>query len=135
MSARATTNIYIVDDDPVQVFLTTRLFALQNNPVRIQSFPDGRKAIDQIEKDLNNPPLLPDIILLDIEMPELNGWGFLDAFIPLKEFYKKTFVIYIVTSSILESDRQIASSYSIVKTLITKPLTKNLIDRIISQEI
>ena len=72
-------------------------------------------------EELQNKPdaLRPDIILLDLNMPILDGWQFLDEF---KQF-NSTAQVYIMSSSNYPEDIQNASNYPLVKGYIVKPLT------------
>src|SRR5690606_1003090 len=108
-------SIMLVDDDFITNFLHSRLIKKLNNSSSIVVTENGEEALEYI--DHHDPP---DIILLDINMPVMNGFEF------LKEFYKKyknkvkTKVI-VLSSSISLKDRTIASSYGV--PFLTKPLS------------
>lgn len=65
---------------------------------------------------------MPDAIYLDIEMPIMNGWEFMDEFLKLPEDIRSKINIFIVTSSISNDDKDKAASYPEIKKYITKPL-------------
>lgn len=75
----------------------------------------------------------PDIIMLDIEMPEMDGWAFMDAFRRLPAAARATTKIYIITSSIANEDIQRASQYPEIINYIPKPVTQKILKRIIGQ--
>jgi CheY-like chemotaxis protein len=74
-----------------------------------------------LAKNCDKPSSLPDVILLDLNMPILDGWQFLDEFVKLP--IKKEIAIFIVTSSIDPSDIEMVKKYDIVKSYIMKPIT------------
>lgn len=87
----------------------------------IISFSNPQVALDILKENCNDPQKLPDVILLDLNMPILDGWQFLDEFILLP--LKKDISIFIVTSSIDPSDIEMAKKYDMVKSYIMKPIT------------
>ena len=74
---------------------------------------------------------MPQIILVDINMPILNGWDFLEAFEKMDADATKNVRVYIYTSSIYYKDIEKAKNYKSVIKLITKPLSQEMIDEII----
>ncbi len=74
---------------------------------------------------------IPDVILLDINMPILDGWQFLDGIITIKVIKKIT--IFIVTSSIDPRDKEKAKSYSNVKNFVVKPITQDKLNDLMAQ--
>ena len=84
---------------------------------------NGKYAIDQL-MDIQrvDPEKLPDYILLDINMPIMNGWEFLDEFKRLNIDPLGKCKIYIISSSVFSNDINKARSYPLVKDFISKPL-------------
>ena len=111
---------YIIDDDKLTVRLMTMLISKNNFCKEIISFYNPKIALDQIKENSENPENLPDVILLDLNMPLLDGWQFLDEFILLS--LKKNISIFIVTSSIDPTDIEMAKKYKMVKSYIMKPI-------------
>jgi CheY-like chemotaxis protein len=112
---------YIIDDDKLSIRLMSMLISKNNFCEEIVSFYNPQTALDQLKNNASNPSQLPDVILLDLNMPVLDGWQFLDEF-ELVDFAKKI-VIFIVSSSIDPSDLEMAKNYPTVKSYIVKPLT------------
>ncbi len=84
-------------------------------------FHDGRQAIDFMVSKSDQPSELPELVLLDINMPNLNGWQFLDELRKVNvSSYRPT--IYIVSSSNDPEDIDTAASYPEIKGYLTKPL-------------
>jgi len=88
--------IYIIDDDPIYKLVTQKLIGKTNLFSEPKEFNNGNEAITYFEATTD----LPDILLLDLEMPEMDGWEFLDEFCKLKKKINKHSTIYIASSSI-----------------------------------
>lgn len=113
--------ICIIDDDTIFVKLTARLLQLGGFSGEFLIFKNGKEALDYIKPKLLTLEPLPDLILLDINMPIMDGWEFLDNLqsVPNSE----TLNINMVSSSIAPSDIQKAESYQLVKNFLTKPIS------------
>jgi CheY-like chemotaxis protein len=125
--------IYLVDDDAIVRMVATKILRNIEFKNPISGFENGRIAMDTISKkvsengfEFNGEQIL---LLLDINMPILDAWGFLDEFRYLNPEIKKHFLISIITSSIDTSDKVKAFSHPEVSDYITKPLTgKHILD-------
>lgn len=121
----------LVDDDDVFVFLTTKAIEQTNLVDLIKVFGNGLDAINFLKENKNNVDALPEIILLDLSMPIMNGWQFLEEYTKLNPTIGKKITIYICSSSISPDDVTRAKSISEVSDYIIKPITKDkLIDLI-----
>ena len=121
----------IVDDDDISVFLTTKIIEQTNLVDLIKVFGNGLDAINFLKENKNNVDALPDIILLDLNMPIMNGWQFLEEYNKLNPTIGKKITIYICSSSISPDDITRAKTISEVSDYIIKPITKDkLIDLI-----
>lgn len=116
--------IYIVDDDPIHRLLMNKLFARQPMPYQLEFFENGQKAIDALQSAINGEAdkSIPDLILLDIEMPILNGWQFMDNYQSLDEAVKENIDLYMVSSSFSDEDQERVKHYPDVKNYIVKPI-------------
>ena len=121
----------LVDDDDISVFLTTKIIEQTNLVDLIKVFGNGLDAINFLKENKNNVDALPDIILLDLSMPIMNGWQFLEKYNKLNPTIGKKITIYICSSSISPDDITRAKTISEVSDYIIKPITKDkLIDLI-----
>ncbi|WP_367752012.1 response regulator [Flavobacterium sp. WC2430] len=111
----------LIDDDKLSIRLMSMLISKNKFCEEIISFSNPQVALDILKENCNDPQKLPDVILLDLNMPILDGWQFLDEFILLP--LKKDISIFIVTSSIDPSDIEMAKKYDMVKSYIMKPIT------------
>ncbi len=113
---------FVVDDDRIYVYGLTKMMHLHNICKNLLVFNNGEEAIKYITPVINLNEELPDVILLDLNMPVLDGWGFLDEFIKLKPKITKNITIYILTSSIDPADIERAKHYTEVSDFLIKPI-------------
>lgn len=115
--------IVLIDDDPISTFVTEKLILKSAKvPCRFFKYHSAEAALKEIYT------IKPNYLFLDLNMPEMNGWDFLD-------FFKNKPIqtqIYILSSSIDEKDISKAQNYSIVTDYLSKPLIKKYIQSIFS---
>lgn len=111
--------VLLVDDDPVVLFLHQMLVKKSGCAPETLDFKDGRQALDFI---LHNREKAPFLILLDINMPVMDGWEFLEAIQEVGS--KEDFFVAIVSSSINKNDIHKAGEYPQVIDYLEKPLSR-----------
>lgn len=117
--------VLIVDDDPILIMVCTRIMKITGFSEEVASAKEGREGMDYLHKQLQEAPdNLPELILLDINMPVLNGWEFLDEFIALLPKLPVEIPVYMLSSTIDQADFDKAETYSVVKGFYSKPLTR-----------
>ena len=124
-------NILIVDDDLVYRFAATKTIAATGLAEKIVECSDGLDAINFLKENMQQPPNLPDIIFLDINMPTMDGWEFLKAFESVVSEFPKTIHIYMVTSSIDKNDIERSKEFSTVSDYLVKPIFKDTFTKIL----
>lgn len=115
--------VLFIDDDEINNFILKEIFESQYN-LKVTFFTEAAKALEYLEELVEKKSEhLPDIIFLDIKMPEMDGFDFMDAF--KEKGYSETFAvpIFMLTSSVNHRDISRAGTYKHIKELITKPLT------------
>jgi len=127
-------NIFIIDDDKLFVFLTRKTITSTHLETEIHEFNDGQHALDHFINILGDTDLLPDIILLDLSMPVMDGWEFLEEYKKLLPNISKDIKLYICSSSISPHDIERAKNISAVTDFIIKPLTKEKFAEIARKE-
>ncbi|EHQ25442.1 response regulator [Mucilaginibacter paludis] len=126
-------SILLVDDDEINNFISVKLIKKTLLNTEISTCLNGKFAIDQlVEIQQRNPDELPDYILLDINMPIMNGWEFLDEYQRLNIDPMGKSKIFIISSSVFNNDINKAKSYSLVKDFISKPLSVDKIKEVLS---
>ncbi len=112
---------YIIDDDKLSARLMTILLAKNNFSDQIESFSNALNALENLRENVRNKADLPDIILLDLNMPMMDGWQFLDEFMLLPLL--KEVHVFIMTSSIDPADIEKSKKYAVVRLYVDKPIT------------
>jgi CheY-like chemotaxis protein len=113
--------IVLIDDDPISTFVTEKLISRNvKEPVQFFKYQSAKAALLEIYS------IRPNYLFLDLNMPEMTGWDFLDSF----NSEQNEAQIYILSSSVDERDISKASGYSVVKDYLSKPLIKKYIKSI-----
>ncbi|MBF6641986.1 response regulator [Flavobacterium sp. J49] len=121
----------LVDDDDTFVFITKRIIEKTNHVKEIKVFGNGLDALNYLKENLNSEYKLPDVIFLDLSMPIMDGWQFLDEFTSLESQKTSKIIIYVCSSSISPHDIMKAKKMSAVSDFIIKPVTKDKFSEII----
>lgn len=114
----------IVDDNDIDILIASKMIELSGNYLlSTHSFNYAKYALDFMQN--NNLQPTPVIVLLDIQMPRMNGFQFMDEFEKLPEDIRKKYAIYFLTSSVNENDKIRATKYPSVAEYINKPFTQD----------
>lgn len=124
--------IGVVDDDSVYRFTIKMTIDLLKLPYRVLSFADGDEVLNFIKDNLDSEEGLPDILFLDVNMPIMDGWDFLDEFEKLYPRLNKAIKVYMVSSSIDERDAYRSKQFSVVTDYLVKPVTEEFLEEILS---
>jgi CheY-like chemotaxis protein len=119
--------VFIIDDDPIHQRIAQIMIAKHCIYDEYVSYTEAEKALEFLNQNAGNKELLPDVILLDLNMPVVDGWDFLQAFEKIVKDFKKEVRIYIVTSSVDDKDKQKSQDFTTVKGFISKPLSPEMI--------
>ncbi|MCC5917745.1 MAG: response regulator [Cryomorphaceae bacterium] len=114
-------NLLIVDDDPIIHLISKRFLSKIGFEEGILSFMNGQEAMDFISESYQNESKY--LILLDLNMPIMNGWEFLESMRSNSLAQNENITIIVVTSSIDKEDEDRARAYEIVHDYLSKPLT------------
>jgi CheY-like chemotaxis protein len=124
--------IWVVDDDPIYQIIMKKIILKSNIFSTVYSFSNGKEAIDLLKETIQKNTKFPDLILLDIEMPILDGWGFMDEITVLKSRIDVQIQIYISSSSIAIEDKERAKNNPDILGYMSKPITINDLVKIAS---
>lgn len=128
-------SVLLVDDDEINNFISIKLIKKASINTEIKACLNGRFAIDQlVEIQKKDPGMLPDYILLDINMPIMNGWEFLDEYKRLNIDPLGKSKVYIISSSVFSNDINKAKAYPLVRSFISKPLSVEKIHELFKAE-
>lgn len=123
--------VLIIDDDPILIMVCTRLMKITGFSEVVYAAKEGREGMNLLLEQLASAPdSLPDLILLDINMPVMNGWEFLDELVALLPKMPQTLPVFMLSSTIDQADFDKADSFEIVKGFYSKPLTKENLEDI-----
>ena len=117
-------DVFVIDDDKEFHFIIKKLFSNNNININPSFYLNGLEAIKEIRQKISNGVTMPDLILLDINMPIMDGWQFLDEFRKTKQPTNGQTIIYLVSSSDSVSDLNKAKEYQDqVKDYFFKPMS------------
>ncbi|MEO9887786.1 MAG: response regulator [Balneola sp.] len=127
-------SVCIIDDDKVYTFGVKKIIKSYLPDNNVISFENGKKALDGIQKMISSGEELPDLILLDIDMPEMNGWEFLNEFESIRSDVNKKIQIFVISSRIDKSKQEL---YKIewdekVSDFIKKPVQASILKELLS---
>ena len=122
--------ICIIDDQEINQFILKTIIKKINSEIKILSFNNGEVALNSLTQSLVAKEDMPDIILLDINMPVMDGWQFMDEFIKLQ--IEKT-AIYILTSSNSPDDKKKAKTYCAISDFLVQPIETRTLKEVIEK--
>jgi len=124
MTATPFKTVCVIDDDKIYIYGLKKLITIKELSPNLMEFYNGKEAIDFLINP-ENQNQLPDIIFLDINMPVMDGWGFMESFVKIKPQLGKKITIYMVSSSINQDDINRAKGISDVTDYVIKPISQD----------
>ena len=122
-------NLLVIDDDDINIFIIKKIVEKTGFDIDMVSKNNGQQAIDYLKQTIASNLPLPQLILIDINMPVMNGWEFIEAYQSLG--VTTPVDLYILSSSVYENDIEKTKSYSSVKGFISKPLSMERLTELI----
>lgn len=120
----------LVDDNPHDNFFHERIISQYNPAIKVLKMESAVDALDYLNTHSEKPLLEPDIIFLDINMPYMNGWEFVEEYKKLDGHLKNRFVIVMLSTSEYPSERAMAAHKAVIANYVTKPLTLEALEDI-----
>jgi CheY-like chemotaxis protein len=126
--------IMLVDDDPDDIFLHTREIKKAELAVQIIVKENAKQALEYLKEQENSSDgSYPDVIFLDINMPAIDGWEFLEKYSKLDNAFQERVKVFMLSTSSNPADKLRAKQWKFVYDYIEKPLTKNTLEDIIEK--
>ena len=126
---KPTTHFIIVDDDAINNMMCKFSISKHFGHAKISAFDKPEAALEDIEQTKLTENL-PIILFLDIHMPSMSGWDFLDRFEAFNEKIQQQFAIFILSGSVLHADKEMAAAHPFVKGFLEKPLTGAKLEKV-----
>ncbi len=126
-------NILLIDDYKADNFLHQRVIKLADVAQNIMLTSGAREALDYLSERVAEEYPKPEIVFLDINMPGMSGWDFLEEYQQLEEEIKAGVIVCMLTTSYAERDKKKAAQYNVLSDFSTKPLTKEKLMGIIER--
>lgn len=115
--------IAVIDDDQVFHMIVKKQLFVSKIECEILKFYNGEEAFQYFKENLNNAEVLPEYVMLDVNMPIKDGWDFLEDYRTLSSSIRKKIKIYMVTSSVMNSDIDRAKNDKDVEDYVSKPVS------------
>ncbi len=124
------TSVMLIDDNELDNFINKKLLENEKFADTINVHQSAQSALDEIKRNENSPDQLPQIIFLDIMMPHMDGFGFLEELGKLSDNIRKTSKVIMLSTSESFKDLNRANQSRFVYKFLNKPLNKLVLDAI-----
>lgn len=124
----------IIDDDPINNFICKKMLQEITDEVEIKTFENASTGMEHLKRISNESTGFPTHIMLDLNMPEYNGWQFLKDYESQHLHTKHVAQIYVVSSTILKEEIDKIKKIPFVTDFISKPLTLHKLKKLLEKE-
>lgn len=125
--------VMIIDDNIIDLYITSRMITKNNFGKKVLEYSAAEEALQYLLENQDNIAMLPQVILIDIYMPVMSGFEFLEEYDKLSDALKNHCKAYIISSTIDDFDIARARNNKNVVSFQVKPITKQFLDRIIAE--
>jgi CheY-like chemotaxis protein len=128
-------HIMLIDDDAVTNMVNKKIIYLTYPSIQVTDYTDAAVALRGLKQIAENDKTLPpDLIFLDINMPHMDGWEFLDEFVALPDSMLQKTKIIMLTSSVDINDIEKSKTYKPVTDFLSKPLDKDTLRKLLQYQ-
>ena len=124
------TSVMLIDDNELDNFINKKLLENEKFADTINVHQSAQSALEEIKRNENSPDKLPQIIFLDIMMPHMDGFGFLEELSKLNDNIRKSSKVIMLSTSESFKDLNRANQSKFVYKFLNKPLNKLVLDAI-----
>lgn len=120
--------VMLIDDDQVNNFVCESIIKSEHFAEEVVSYEMAEDALEYLKgAAANNPGAFPDLIFLDINMPGMDGWSFIDEYRKIPEEITKQCSLFMLSSAVDRKDIICAKSMAEVKDFFSKPLSPEIL--------
>ncbi len=123
--------VLFIDDDKFNNIFNKRIIEKYKSFNTTVAVTSGNEALNYLSKATENNLLKPDLIFLDINMPGMNGWEFIEEYQKIDSDFTKDIKVFMLTTSSNPDDYERSKSIKVVNDYFNKPLTLDLFKNII----
>ncbi len=120
----------IIDDDPISILVCETMLKKADFVKTIKTFKNPTEALAFFEEHYTSGKSIPDFIFLDIQMPELTGWEFLDAYTKLPQVPIKTPNVVMLSAVYDPEDQKKSTENELVLSFLAKPITTEALENL-----
>lgn len=132
---KATRTVMLIDDNDIDLKINGKIVVFTKLFDDIVVCRSGEEALNYLKQNLTSPELLPCFILLDIQMPEMSGFEFLDQYKKLPSSFTEVCIIAMLSSTLDFSDIQRAEANPYVVKLLKKPLIPAVLQEVVKENL
>jgi CheY-like chemotaxis protein len=114
--------IWVIDDDPIFTFLTETQITEMYSHVKVESYANGHEAYEALKRCITEDRDLPNLILLDINMPVMDGWEFIEEYKAIMGQFDQQVFVFMVSSTIDINEIETAKNHENIEGFISKPV-------------
>ena len=125
--------VLIIDDDDASNFFTRMILEEWGHVRNTQIVESGMEALEYLKATKKHNDVLPDLIFLDINMPGMDGWEFIEEYKKFDKELQSKIIIVMLTTSDNPDHKMLAKTHDVVAGYRTKPLTKDMLKDIVDK--